>query len=503
MVTRREQNARDVRRPTHEDDLAEKIRNVSIARDGNKLIIPLDMPLEVAHRAIGVQMEEEEKTINLNFDYELTVPEGALALNRVLNDLYGFVEMMGVPGFFGDTPPEIISVQVSRDRVESIPWGKFGVPGIEGYILTSVAWRNKVPYFKLTSSTPGKYKGEVNRIADAIRQRKDSVYKGTAIRVLFPDIDADDPPSMQDFFPKFIGVNKVHPDEVIFSDKVAELVETTLYTPIRQTQLCRDHNIPLKRGVLLEGPYGVGKTLTATVVANLCEENGWTFIHMMNVKQLDTIYSLARHHQPAVVFCEDLDEVLQDEDGRDETINKILNSLSGIDSEGVEILTIFTTNHVDDITQAMLRPGRLDTVVPVRPPDASAVQRLVRLYAADKLPKTEDLTTVGTLLAGKLASVVREAVERSKLSAVRRLTKGQPLSITAHDIEVAARGMEAHNKLLEPKSADNRSEMELAAVILGDKLLQLGAMKSTTNGAALGWERSGEAPALGASSSAE
>jgi hypothetical protein len=107
----------------------------------------------------------------------------------------------------------------------------------------------------------------------------------------------------------------------------------------------------------------------------------------------------------------------------------------------------------------------------VRPPDAEAVQRLIRLYAGVRMREEEDLTRAGELLAGKNAAVVREVVERSKLSAVRRLTRPkEQLLLSAHDIEVAAHGMEAHNKLLEPEVEDHRSDLEKAASVIAGAL---------------------------------
>lgn len=471
MVTQRN-NDGSIRRPSHDDDISAKVREVSITRAGNQISIPDGMDFNVAIKALTLKQQEEEKTVSLTFDFDLTVPEGALALYRTLEDLYGFVSSMGTPGFFGDTPPQIISVQVSKDKVASVPWGRFGVPGVEGTISTGLNWDNGVPYFQLSASVPGKHRKEIERISDAIRARKDSVYQGASIALIFPN--PEEAMNIKDFFPRFMKLNNMTKSDLVFSDDVEEILTTSLFTPIEYTQLCRDNGIPLKRGVLLEGPYGVGKTLTAAVTATLAAANGWTFIHLPMLKDLSKAYAFAKHHQPAVIFCEDLDEVLKDEDERDEMINSILNSIDGIESKGVEIITVFTTNNVEDITQAMLRPGRLDTVVPVRAPDAKAAQRLIRLFAKDKLAEDEDLTLAGQLLSGKNAAVVREVVERSKLGAIRRPRgEGQSLTISAHDIVVAARGMDAHNKLLEPKLEDERSDIEKAAEVLGNKLLQI------------------------------
>lgn len=490
MVTKRELDAKNGnRQPTHKDELNEKIRATKVEREGSKIIVPLDLPLEAAVEALKLKIAEQDKVVDLSFDFDMTVPEGALALFRTLDDLYGFVKMIGVPGFFGDEPPMIINIETGKNQIEQIPWGKFGVPGIEGYLLTDVSWKNKIPFFSLAARVPGKHKQEIQTIVDHMRARHDSVYKGKAITVNFPAMEKK--PSFQDFFPKFMDLAPLTVNDLIFSADVQDLVDVALFTPLTTTEFCREHQISLKRGILLEGPYGVGKTLTATVTANLAEQNGWTFIHMKNVEDLPRVYAFAAKHQPAVIFCEDLDEVLEDEEGRDAKINGILNSVDGIESKGVELITVFTTNKVENITQAMLRPGRIDTVVPVRPPDAGAVQRLVRHFAKDKLAATENLAEVGRLLAGKNAAVVREVVERSTLSAVRRQkVKGEALAITARDIEVSARGMEAHNKLLEPKPEDTREPIErgldnlAAGVLEAARTLATPLLGASSNGAA-------------------
>ena len=251
---------------------------------------------------------------------------------------------------------------------------------------------------------------------------------------------------------------------------IGELVDVTLFTPIEHTNECRRQNIPLKRGILLEGPYGVGKTLTATVTAKKCTENGWTFIYLEKVDELPQALEFARQYQPSVIFAEDIDQVLANPDKRDEAVNDILNSIDGIESKGVEVITVLTTNNVQNITQAMLRPGRIDTVVPVRAPDAQAAIRMVQLFAGARLAEGQDLTQVGVLLNGKIPAVIREVVERSKLSAVRRSAGTGSLQIVAADIEVAANGMFAHQKLLEPKPQDTRDESVRAADTLGTTL---------------------------------
>jgi transitional endoplasmic reticulum ATPase len=478
MTTQRELEKKGIRKPSHRDDkkVVEDIRRVMVERKGNKIILPEDMEFATVVEVMNLKIAEEEKNVELNFDFnfKLTVPEGALRLFNVLDDMYGFISHMKTPGFFGDTPPQLMTVNTSRTETQTIPWGRFRIPGIEGYLSTDVTWKGEMPYFCFSAVVQGKYKDEILRIADAVLARTDSIYRGKTISLKF--IKPSLVTSVHDFFPRFMELQETEKDALVLSNDVEELVDVALFTPIEKTEFCEKFRIPLKRGILLEGPYGVGKTLTATITATLSERNGWTFIHLADVADLAKAYTFATTHQPAIVFCEDLDQALKEDKGRDDKINAILNSIDGIESKGVRIITVLTTNNVDKITQAMLRPGRIDTVIPVRPPNAEAAERLVRKYAAEKLPESEDLTRVGQLLTGKNAAVVREVVDRSTLSAVRRLTDlDQPIVLTAHDIELAALGMDAHNKLLEPKPRDERSPMEKAADALGGHLRAIAA----------------------------
>jgi transitional endoplasmic reticulum ATPase len=452
------------------EDLEMQIRSISIERAGNKLILPTNMPPALAIEAIKLMMAADSKPVDLQYDFQMTVPDGALALFNALNDLYGFVQLMDTPGFFGSTPPQLLTVEVSPGVTQMIPWGRFRVPSLQGHLQTSIKWMNSSPFFHLTASIPAGARLDVQRIVDHMKANRKSIYKGHAIKLRFPDQE-DEPPA-HDFFPKFMTVPVIPESNLIFSRDLHDIVDMALFTPIKKTEFCREHGISRKRTILLEGPPGVGKTLTATIVATMGPQHGWTFAQVDSVHDLVKAYRFAIENQPCIISCEDLDLVLKKTQDRDGLINEILNEIDGLESKEQEILLVLTTNFVDRITTEALRPGRIDTVVPVRPPDADAVVRLILLYAGDTLAPTEDLTRAGQLLAGKNAAVVREVVERSKLSAVRRLTEhGQRLTLTARDIEVAAVGMEAHNKLLEPTPIDRRSDIEKGATVIANALV--------------------------------
>jgi transitional endoplasmic reticulum ATPase len=125
-----------------------------------------------------------------------------------------------------------------------------------------------MPYLIVGGEVKQKHKAEIAQLCTLTRKllKERSVYRGQAVRVKFPD---NDELSATDA-PKFLDLTNVKDDELIFPWETMELVKSSLFTPIRHTQACRDVRVPLKRGVLLEGPFGVGKTLTAYVTAKYC-----------------------------------------------------------------------------------------------------------------------------------------------------------------------------------------------------------------------------------------
>ena len=450
-----------------EQEEAAKLRDLSIVRHGTKLVVPEGIGLDTAIKALSLKQREEEQMVGINITLPIEVAEGMVGFLRVLEREYGFVTNTGPQSFFGNRPPEYLGIETTPGNRESIPVGRLMIPGISGYLTPTFNVQQNRVVFKVEGEVKGKDRHVVDKIMTMVEAecKKNSIYKGRAIMTSFPEVE--DCSSLEDTFPTFAKLNPISPNEVIFSKETEDQVTVSLFVPILQTEACRTHNIPLKRGILLEGPYGTGKTLTAAATATLCAANGWTFIYLKDVKRLAYAYAFASQYQPAVIFAEDIDQIINGEDS-EQDINDIQNAMDGIDSKGIEVITVLTTNFLEKITRAMLRPGRLDTVVSVRAPDREAAIRLVRMYARELLDPNCDLegSNVGEVLAGEIPAIIREVVERSKLAALRR--NSGVLTLTPDDIEVTAKSMKAHMSLLKTDEPDDRSEREKAAQILAD-----------------------------------
>jgi transitional endoplasmic reticulum ATPase len=174
-------------------------------------------------------------------------------------------------------------------------------------------------------------------------------------------------------------------------------------------------------------------------------EHGWTFIYIKDASELPRALQFAKQYQPALVFAEDVDRHVTGE--RTDKMDMILNTLDGIDTKHTEIMVVLTTNHLDQVNQAMLRPGRLDVILNIVPPDAKAVERLVRVYARGRLDGAADLARAGELLAGFTPAVVREVVERAKLGSISRTGRADA-TLLGIDIEISAETMVQQQALL-------------------------------------------------------
>jgi transitional endoplasmic reticulum ATPase len=446
---------------------------VNIQRDGDQIILPKGMSYDEGITWLKRKKEEEEQTVNVHEEVDAFVLEGLVAFHKAIAKKYGWVGLEPTPGFFGPQPPTMIGVEVSPGTTLQVPWGRVTIPNVSGWLGTGFVPKgeNRV-IFLINGQVKRKNLEDVRELARLTREmvRQDSIYRGKAIQVQFPKPDSDFDVTA---CPKFLDLKGIREEELVFPDKIMEQVQTSLFNVIEHTDLCRKHQIPLKRGILLEGPYGTGKTLTAHVAAKKCEENQWTFIYLKDVDQLAQAVAFAQMYQPAMIFSEDIDQALNGE--RDSDMNQILNIVDGIDSKGTEIVIVLTTNYVERIDPAMLRPGRLDAVIPVRHPDASAAQRLIRLYGRGRIAEGEDLTSVGERLAGKTPAVLREVVERSKLAAVGRLARQgrseNELAITEADLLSASESIMSHLDLLASKKKDERTVVEQLGDSLGKVLV--------------------------------
>jgi transitional endoplasmic reticulum ATPase len=451
---------------------------VDVQHHGDALVIPRTLTLERADEVLHARMAYEREVVAIHAPIKAPFPfEGAYALFEVLTEKFGWANGVPTPGFFGASPPAMLAVPIGPNQTVQVPWGRFKLPQVDGYVQSSIEQDDLgVSRFVISGEVKRMHEKAVNEIVEAVqdRVRHQSIYKGKAFRVRLYD---DRGKRMVMPEPKFLDLSTRIERELILPEETEESVQTNIFTLIERTADVTKHGIPLKRGVLLAGQFGTGKTMIARVTAEKSVDNGWTYVEVERIQEFAEVARLVVAYGDrsagVVLFCEDIDRIMAG-DARDVGIDQVLNVIDGVESKGSAMMVVLTTNDLEGITSAMLRPGRLDAIIPVGPPDGPAAARLARQYGRGLIAESDPLTESQEVLGGNIPAVIREAVERSKLRAIRLTPEGEPLVVTDRALALAAKEMANHIRLLTPKEADNRSETVKAADVLAEAAREVG-----------------------------
>lgn len=434
-----------------------------VVRHGTAIAVPADMTLEDAARVIDMQITLEEQQTARMLDFDAHPYDVAYAFGKAIEEVVGVV--VGKATFW-DGPPKTISVETAPGHFVHVPWGKMKFPhDPEDGVLTATWTRSDNG--AIVGRVLGEFKNKYLHVWDdliAATKRilvNESMFKGRALRVAFGSEIASVKPW---------DISGVDVKQIVFSAELEQQIEDSIFTPLRHRQAVESAGTPFKRGVLLAGPYGTGKTILAAAAAKVAIENGITVLYIEDAKQLPQVIRMASQLAPALVFAEDIDRVTDGD--RDHEIDLILNTLDGVDTKNFPVMTILTSNYPDKIYKGMVRPGRIDVALEIGPPDSSAAARLVKTYLGDAFDdKNGDLEEVGNALAGMIPAVIREVCERSKLSYISRTHKAPAHhSITADDVLRASGSMKNQLALLnkEPEAQTTLDTVkEIAGTIAG------------------------------------
>jgi hypothetical protein len=222
----------------------------------------------------------------------------------------------------------------------------------------------------------------------------------------------------------------------------------------------------LKRGVLLHGPPGTGKTHTIRYLIGRLP--GVTVIVLSGgaLHMIQEACSLARALQPSAVVVEDVDLIAEQRGprmGQHPLLFQLLNEMDGL-GEDVDVTFLLTTNRADMLEEALAaRPGRVDHAAHLPVPDADARARLLRLYQGSLVLDLADPAEVIARTEGVTASFIKELLRKAALCAADEAAEGQQAASSAKPLRVT----DAHlNAALDQLLATRN---QLTRVLLGGR----------------------------------
>lgn len=248
--------------------------------------------------------------------------------------------------------------------------------------------------------------------------------------------------------------------QLVLTDATRAEVERQAVSVARHADRLRAAGQHLKRGLLLFGPPGVGKTHTVRYLTGLLTETTVVQLTGDALHLIAEACSVARALQPAMVVVEDVDLIAEDRGmhpGEHPLLFQLLNEMDGL-AEDADVLFVLTTNRADLLEPALAaRPGRVDQAVELTLPDLEARRALFELYRGELAVDTTRLDEVLARTEGVAASFLKELLRRSALHAAERTPDAQALSVSADDLTGAL------DELLDTRNAMTRTLLGGAA----------------------------------------
>lgn len=388
-------------------------KSEGVKREGKQIVIPERLSYEDAAEAILTHKEEMEEEVMTKVDLECHPHDGLVCFNNAVTDVFGNLVSTSTMSMFGKIPARTDTVPVGPHETETVPVGDVEVPGTDISAQLEVGSIHNYDGgvgLRIIFEHRKKHQPLINDIEEAVKQEleENSIFQGMAIDSEY----------------EFIDVEELNEEKIVYDPDTEEQLNASIFSPIEDTENVRELDVPLKRGILLEGPFGTGKTLTARLAAKRCVENDWTFIMVRPGDDFVPALEFAKKYEPACVFVEDVDVAVEGSD-RDEDINEILESIDGLTTKDSEVMVIMTTNRIDAINRGMLRPGRLDSVIHMGELEGEVIVDLIENLAVDDdgnslLAGSLEEERIIEAGEGLVPAFLDEAVQRAKMHAVAR-----------------------------------------------------------------------------------
>ncbi|MDI6103871.1 AAA family ATPase [Actinoplanes sp. NEAU-A12] len=246
-----------------------------------------------------------------------------------------------------------------------------------------------------------------------------------------------------------LEVAEVTLDDVGDMAEVKQVLTESVLWPLTYPDTFARLGVSPPRGVLLYGPPGCGKTylvkaIAGTGKANVLSVKGAELLSKWvgdSERAVRELFRRAREAAPTLVFLDEVDALApargQGTDGgvTDRVVAALLTELDGVEDLR-NVVVIGATNRPDLIDPALLRPGRLERLVFVPPPDGQARTAILRASSkAVPLDPAVDLDELGASLDGFSAADCAALIRESALAAMRDSLEAS--TVTAANVATA------------------------------------------------------------------
>lgn len=188
-------------------------------------------------------------------------------------------------------------------------------------------------------------------------------------------------------------------NDVFIENDVLDKIRSGIESFINKKEWYREHHIPYHYGIILHGEPGVGKSSISQAIAkeydmtitNISTSNPNLIPSMIDsIKRNNS--SLSGHTQ--ILLIEDIDCAMltkeYDTNGRMTTrrsnLGELLNELDGLSAVS-NVIYIFTTNHIEKLDPALIRPGRIDLKLEIKYVNFETLNKFLNFHYGETVKK--------------------------------------------------------------------------------------------------------------------
>lgn len=404
------------------------------------------------------EIKQSKKMASFKYTLLCWKPDGVYQLNKAINEVFGSAVSKEDKSPSGNSNIDTVDVILADGSRTKVPFGKISLEELGEDSEININYDNDRHLLLVKGQCQFKYQSLIDDIVERTKEllATESIYKNQALEIT----NLSEPKIMT-----LAGIDK----QFMVLSKKTEFELQPLRSRILYPEKCIAKGIPLKYGCLLEGKYGTGKTLLAFKLAKDAVNNGWSFVYLKDPSLLAETLRMCkvvdRSGHGVIVFVEDIDQVTRG--NRDSAMQDILNTLDGGDTKDMNVITLFTTNHIELIEPTFLRGKRIGSVITMDCLDAETAERFIRetFSEAEGYSVDDDLSDVCNYIAkAQIApAFMAEIVESTK----SKLIFTEETHVTSFHIKTSVESYQRQVGLASKKAVIETPADKLAAGLIG------------------------------------